>query len=103
MAYVELRQNESLESGIRRWKKKLDNEGTLKTYKDKQYYKKPSEVRREKKKEAERKRKIEELKAEKAKHQPKKRYKKFDKNRSQNRSQNRSRNYRNRNEDNRDS
>ena len=85
MAYVEVRQNESLESAIRRWKKKLDMEGTLKTYKDKQYFKKPSVLKREKKKEAERKRRIEELKAEKAKHQPKKRYKKFDKNKSNNR------------------
>lgn len=98
MAYVEVRKNESLESAIRRWKKKLDMEGTLKTYKDKQYFKKPSVIKREKQKEAERKKKIEDLKAEKAKFQHKKR-KKFDKNKSQNRSKN----YRSRDENRRDS
>lgn len=63
---------------MRRFKKKLDNEGTLKIYKEKQYFKKPSVIAREKIKEYERKKKIEELKIERAKFQHKKKYKKPD-------------------------
>ena len=80
MAQVTLRENENLEGALRRFKKKVDAEGILKTYKDKQYFKKPSVVKREKVKEALRKKKIEELKAERAKtmHKKRKNYKKPD-------------------------
>ena len=86
MAFIEVRKNENLESALRRFKKKLDTEGTLKTYKDNQYFRKPSVIKREKIKEAQRKRKIEELKVEKAKfqHKKKKNFKKPYKRSSQN-------------------
>lgn len=47
--------NESLESAIKRFKKQLDRDGTLKEYKDRQYFKKPSLVRHEKSREIEHK------------------------------------------------
>jgi len=52
------RQDEELESMLRRFKKYVENEGILKDYKEKQYYQKPSVKRRLKKKESERKMKI---------------------------------------------
>lgn len=52
------RQDEELESMIRRFKKYVESEGILKDYKDKQYYQKPSAKRRLKQKESERKMKI---------------------------------------------
>jgi len=67
VAYVESRQGEALDSVIRRFKRKLDAEGTLKTYRDKQYFKKPSVLKREKMKQEERRRKVEQLKSEKNK------------------------------------
>ena len=48
-------ENESLESAIRRFKKMVDDEGIIKTYRDKQYFVKPSVTRRLKEKEAKRK------------------------------------------------
>jgi small subunit ribosomal protein S21 len=41
---------EALTKALRRLKKKLANDGILQTLRDKQYYQKPSEVKREKKK-----------------------------------------------------
>jgi small subunit ribosomal protein S21 len=55
MAYVVVRENENLERAIKRFKKKVDDEGILKEYRDRQYFKKPSVVKREKKKDAIRK------------------------------------------------
>lgn len=50
--------NESLENAIKRFKKKVDDEGIIKTYRDRQYFVKPSAKRRAKKKEALRKEEI---------------------------------------------
>lgn len=55
MAHVVARKNENLEGLIKRFKKKVDNEGILKEFKDRQYYTKPSDIRREKDKQAKRK------------------------------------------------
>ncbi|MFW6225989.1 MAG: 30S ribosomal protein S21 [bacterium] len=58
MAFVKIRDNESLEKALKRFKKKVEDEGILKEFKDRQYYKKPSVVKREKNKEAIRKTQI---------------------------------------------
>lgn len=58
MAYVTVGEHESLERAIKRFKKKVDDEGIIKEYKDRQYFKKPSVVKREKKKESIRKTQI---------------------------------------------
>jgi len=55
MPRVEVRQNESLERALKRFKKKLQREGILKQYKDREFYEKPSTRRRRKIKEAEKK------------------------------------------------
>ncbi len=55
MASVKLREGESLESAIKRFKKKVDNEGVLKVWREKQYFVKPSMIKRIKKKDAIRK------------------------------------------------
>lgn len=47
MAYVKARDNENIESLLRRFKKKVDNEKILKEYKDRQYFKKPSQAKNE--------------------------------------------------------
>lgn len=47
MAYVKARDNENIESLIKRFKKKVDNEKILKEYKDRQYFVKPSQTRNE--------------------------------------------------------
>ncbi len=47
--------NETLESAIKRFKKKVDDEGILKTWKENQYFQKPSAKKREKMKESLRK------------------------------------------------
>ena len=52
---VTVGENESLESAIKRFKKKVDDEGIIKTYRDRQYFVKPSAKRRAKKKDAARK------------------------------------------------
>lgn len=56
-----VRDNEELESALRRFKKIVETEGILKDYKEKQYFQKPSVKRRLKKKEAERKMKIKKI------------------------------------------
>ena len=48
MAYVKVGENESLESALKRFKKKVDNEGIIKEFKDRQYFKKRSLARHEK-------------------------------------------------------
>jgi small subunit ribosomal protein S21 len=55
MAFVKIGENENLERALKRFKKKVDDEGILKEYKDRQYFRKPSVIKREKKKEAIRK------------------------------------------------
>lgn len=62
MAHVTVREGENLESAIKRFKKKVDNEGILKEFRDRQYYVKPSVRRRLKKKEALRKEYVKQLK-----------------------------------------
>ena len=54
-ALVIVGDNETLESAIKRFKKKVDDEGILKTWKEKQYFQKPSAKKREKMKESLRK------------------------------------------------
>lgn len=50
-----LKENESLESALKRFRKKIDAEGTLKDWKARQFFTKPSAKRREKRKESIRK------------------------------------------------
>jgi small subunit ribosomal protein S21 len=38
-------QNESIDSALKRFKKKLENEGITKEYKEKQFFVKPSKIR----------------------------------------------------------
>ena len=47
IAYVQVRENETLESALRRFKKQLEKEGIIKEYKDRQYYVKPSQKKHE--------------------------------------------------------
>ncbi|MBI2885057.1 MAG: 30S ribosomal protein S21 [Candidatus Omnitrophica bacterium] len=46
MPRVEVRDDESLEKALRRFKRLLEREGTLKTLKAKKHYEKPSERKR---------------------------------------------------------
>ena len=48
MPRVELGQNEPLERALRRFKKKIEREGILKTLKARKHYEKPSEIKRRK-------------------------------------------------------
>jgi small subunit ribosomal protein S21 len=56
MAQVQVRQGEPLDAALKRFKKQLQQDGTLKIARAHEYYEKPSEKRR--KAEAARKRKI---------------------------------------------
>lgn len=56
MAQVQVRQNESLDSALRRFKKELEQAGTLREAREHQHYEKPSDKKR--KAEAARRRKI---------------------------------------------
>ena len=56
MSQVELRKGEPVERALRKLKRKLDREGTLKQLKKHRYYEKPSERRRHKRQEAQQKR-----------------------------------------------
>jgi len=58
MAFIKVGEKESLDRAIKRFKKKVEDEGILQDYKEKQYYQKPSFIRREKKKAAIRKYKL---------------------------------------------
>ena len=57
MSEVKVRENESLDSALRRWKKSCARAGTLAEVRKREHYEKPS-VRRKKKSEAARKRKF---------------------------------------------
>ena len=46
MSEVLIRKDESFESALRRFKKKIDKEGTLKEVRDRKHYEKPSDRKR---------------------------------------------------------
>jgi small subunit ribosomal protein S21 len=46
MSEVEVRKDESFESALRRFKRKIEREGILKEVKDRKHYEKPSEKKR---------------------------------------------------------
>jgi len=48
MTEVEIRQGESFESALRRFKKKIEREGILREIKERKHYEKPSEKKRKK-------------------------------------------------------
>lgn len=56
MSEVRVKENESLDSALRRWKKSCQRDGVLAEVRKREHYEKPS-VRRKKKSEAARKRK----------------------------------------------
>lgn len=65
MSTVYVKTNESLESAIRRWKKKVERDNILGDLKKYEAFESPSEKKRRKKKEAIRKIKIQESRARK--------------------------------------
>ncbi|HOX55502.1 MAG TPA: 30S ribosomal protein S21 [Candidatus Paceibacterota bacterium] len=52
MTEIKLRKGESVDKALRRLKKKLDREGTLRTVRSHRHFEKPSEKRRRKEKAA---------------------------------------------------
>lgn len=48
MPGIEVRSNESFESALRRFKKKIERDGILREIKDRKHYEKPSEKKRKK-------------------------------------------------------
>jgi len=48
LSQVEIRKDESFESALRRFKKKIEQEGILKEVRDRKHYEKPSERKRKK-------------------------------------------------------
>lgn len=48
MAEVEVRKDESFESALRRFKKKIERDGILREIKERKHYEKPSEKKRRK-------------------------------------------------------
>ena len=46
LSEVEVRKDESFESALRRFKKKIEQEGILREVRDRKHYEKPSEKRR---------------------------------------------------------
>ena len=48
MSRIEIRDNESLEKALRRFKRKIEREGILRTLKERKHYEKPSERKRKK-------------------------------------------------------
>ncbi len=46
MTEIRMKKGESVDKALRRLKKKLDKEGTLKEIRNRRYYEKPSEQRR---------------------------------------------------------
>lgn len=50
MPGIEVRKDESFESALRRFKKKIEQDGILKEARDRKYYEKPSQRRRRKSK-----------------------------------------------------
>ena len=49
MTEIEVRKDESFESVLRRFKKKIEQEGILREVRDRKHYEKPSERKRKKK------------------------------------------------------
>jgi small subunit ribosomal protein S21 len=49
MSEIEIRKDESFESALRRFKKKIEQEGILREVRDRKHYEKPSERKRKKK------------------------------------------------------
>jgi small subunit ribosomal protein S21 len=47
---IEIRKDESFESALRRFKKKIEQEGILREVRDRKHYEKPSEKKRKKSK-----------------------------------------------------
>jgi len=45
---ITVRKNEPLEKALRRFKKKIDKEGTMKSIRERQHYEKPSQKKRRK-------------------------------------------------------
>lgn len=48
MIQVEIKKDESFESALRRFKKKIEQEGILREVRDRKHYEKPSERKRKK-------------------------------------------------------
>jgi len=48
MSQVEVRKDESFEAALRRFKKKIEQEGILREVRDRKHYEKPSERKRKK-------------------------------------------------------
>lgn len=48
LSQVEVRKDESFEAALRRFKKKIEQEGILKEVRDRKHYEKPSERKRKK-------------------------------------------------------
>lgn len=48
MTEVKVKKGEAIEKALRRLKKKMDKEGTLKEIRNRRYYEKPSETKRRK-------------------------------------------------------
>ncbi|MFH0762289.1 MAG: 30S ribosomal protein S21 [Candidatus Omnitrophota bacterium] len=46
MSQIEVRKDESFESALRRFKKKIEQEGILREVRDRKHYEKPSEKKR---------------------------------------------------------
>ncbi len=46
MSEVRMKKGEAVEKALRRLKKKMDKEGTLKEIRNRRYYEKPSEIKR---------------------------------------------------------
>ena len=51
MSYVKVRKGEDINRAIRRFKRKVENEGIMRELKRRRYYLKPSEAKKEKQKE----------------------------------------------------
>ena len=66
MIEVKVKKNESIERAISRFKKKVKEDGFLFTLKERQYYTKPSEERREKRNRAKRRNYYQRLRDEKS-------------------------------------
>ena len=50
MPHIEIRKDESFESALRRFKKKIEQEGILREVRDRKHYEKPSEKKRKRSK-----------------------------------------------------
>ena len=48
MSEIEVKKDESFESALRRFKKKIEQDGVLREVRDRKYYEKPSERKRKK-------------------------------------------------------